>query len=698
MRVPLSWINELVNIENINLEELIEKLTLGGFEIEEIEYLTILNQKEIVLEISTTANRADTLSIIGIAKEIAALFNLPLKPSLYLNSDLKLEQDIKKAVITKLKSEIYSSFITVIVDNIKITDSPKWIKQKLLSSGITPLNNLLDFQNYILLETGYPFEFYDLEKIRTKNKKFSLKLISATKGEKLTAANNLTYELNENIYTLKNNNQVLSVGGLISNLNYHYTTNSRSILIEAAVFNSKKIRETTRTLGLRTERSIKYEKGLTNNDIIKSVCRLLSLLKFYNNSLTYKLHTVAHNSYENSPSISLKYTNILEILGITKKNLKQLTISQISNYLNRLNFSTEFDSKKIIWQVKIPSSRISDISHEIDLIEEIGRLHGFNNFDINLPKIKKIGTEDFSYQSRKKVNTCFLNEGLNELFQYSLIKEQEANVIKLVNPLLSEYLELRQTLLKNLLQTSSKNLKQGNLPLQGFEYGHVFFDSQSFKYIEKEYISGLFGATEIKRNWSNRATRLSWFEGKGKIENVFDNLNLIVHWKNSSSLTYSKILHPYRTAEISFLNGLSIGVFGQINPIMAKHLNLPFDIYLFEFNFEVLKNQLKQNKLSIYQHYSFYPRIIKDLSFIIEKNINFETIKKLIYANGTKILSNIELLDEYKGKNIPDNSISLCIKLTFQSYQETLITTEIEKIMKSIELVLQKEFSVTSRS
>jgi phenylalanyl-tRNA synthetase beta chain len=695
MRIPLSWINELVNIENINLEELIEKLTLGGFEIEETQYLTILNQKEIVLEISTTANRADTLSIIGIAKEIAALFNLPLKAS--LNFNLKLEQDIKNAVITNIQSEIYSSFITIIVDNILIKDSPKWIKHKLLSSGITPSNNLLDFQKYLLLETGYPFEFYDLEKIRIKNNNFSLKLIPAKNGEKLTANNNLTYELTENIHVINLKNQLLSIGGLISNLDYQYTTSSRSILIEAAVFNSKKIRNTSRTLGLRTERSIKYEKGLTNNDIIKSVCRILSLLKFYNNALTYKIHTVAHNSYDKEPSIELKYTNILEVLGLTKKNLKQLTIHQIYNYLNSLNFTTKFDSKKIIWHVKIPSSRIADITHEIDLIEEIGRLHGFNNFDINLPKIKKIGTEDCSYQSRKKINTCFRNEGLNELFQYSLIKEEGVG-IKLVNPLLSEYSELRQTLLKSLLQTSSKNVKQGNLPLQGFEFGHVFFESQCFKYIEKEYISGMFGATEIKRDWSSKRTRLSWFEGKGKIENIFDNLNLLVHWKNSNALTYRKILHPYRTAEISFVNGLVVGVFGQINPILAKQFSLPFDIYLFEFNFEVLKNQLKQNKLAIYQYYSLYPRIIKDLSFIIEKNISFERIKKLISAHGTKVLYNIELLDQYQGKNIPNNQISLCIKLTFQSYQETLLTTDIEKIMKNIEFVLLKEFNVNSRS
>lgn len=698
MRVPLSWINELVNIENINLEELIEKLTLGGFEIEEIQYLTIFNQKEIVLDISTTANRADTLSVIGIAKEIAALFNLPLKTSLYLNSELKLEQNIKNIGITKFKSKTCSSFISIMVENIQIKDSPKWLKQKLLSSGIIPSNNLLDFQKYIFLETGYPFEFYDLEKIRLQNPNFYLKLLPATNGEKLTANNNLTYQLNENTFVIKTNNELLSIGGLISNRDYQYTKNTQYLLIEAAVFNSKKIRETSRTLGLRTERSIKYEKGLSNNDIIAAVCRLLSLLKFYNNSLTYKLHTIAHGSYEKEPNIELRYSNILKILGITKKNLKQLTIIQICNYLNRLNFSTKFDSKKLIWQVQIPNSRIDDISHEIDLIEEIGRLHGFNNFDTNLPKIKKIGIEDFSYQSRKKLNSCFLNEGLNELFQYSLTKQQEGIAIKLVNPLLLEYSELRQTLLKSLLQTCSKNLKQGNLPLQGFEYGHVFFNNQPFKYIEKEYISGLFGATEIKRDWSNRLVRLSWFEGKGKIENIFDNLNLIVHWKNLNSSIYSEILHPYRAAEISFLNGVSIGVFGQIHPILAKQLNLPFDIYLFEFNFEALKNQLKQNKLPIYQHYSLYPRIIKDLSFIIKKNINFEIIKKLIYANGTKILSNIEILDQYQGKNIPDNYISLCIKLTFQSSQETLITTEIEKIMKSIELILQKEFNITSRS
>ena len=199
MQISLKWVNELVNIETVNLDDLIEKLTLGGFEVEEIFELEINNKKEIALDISATANRSDSLSIQGISNEIATLLNKSLQPTKYSIPDLSWKSDIENLSLKIEDEQNSSAFIGMTVENLNDLRVPKWIKDKLLSSGITPTNNLLDFQNYILLETGYPFEFYDLDKIRSKlnDSNFHLRIESATKNEEFLASNDINYSLNE---------------------------------------------------------------------------------------------------------------------------------------------------------------------------------------------------------------------------------------------------------------------------------------------------------------------------------------------------------------------------------------------------------------------------------------------------------------------------------------------------------------------
>jgi len=349
--------------------------------------------------------------------------------------------------------------------------------------------------------------------------------------------------------------------------------------------------------------------------------------------------------------------------------------------------------------VKIPHLRSEDITREIDLIEEIGRLHGFNNFITTLPKIKNIGNEDLSYRTRKKITSCLLNLGFNELIHYSLVSEKTflSNEIKLINPLLSDCSNLRSSLLPNLIRTVQENLKQGNSFIEGFEYGHVFSGDIGTNFKEKEYVSGIFGGIKTKLAWSDSETALTWFEAKGKIEQLFKQLNLLTYWKNFTSNT-DPIIHPYRSGEIYLLNGVKLGNFGQIHPILANQLSISSQIYLFEFDVKVIKHQLQRNKLVIYKEYPIYPKIVKDLSFIIQQHIQFKKLQEALYSNGTKFLVEVKLLDEYKGKSIPEGSTSLCLQLIFQSKEKTLENKEIENIMTNLQSVLINKFDALIRN
>ena len=703
MYTSLDWINELVSLETIKLNDLIDKLTLGGFEVEETLEIEINKQKKTTLDISATANRADSLSIKGIAKEITALLNTTSLESLYTQPAVNFQDQIEKILISAESSENYSTFIALSIENLTDFTIPKWLTEKLLCSEIEPLNNLLDFQTYVLLETGYPFEFYDLEKVKqhTKTDVLKLSLKSAPQNTKFTANNNLSYNLDSNILVVEANNYPLSIAGIIPNNTVSYTSETKSLLIEGSIFNSKKIRQQSRILGLRTDRSARYEKGLNNSSFIQALIRLISLLRISNPELICKIHTTAQVDQPTLSKIILKYENIIEILGPIRDELNQepaqLVPTQITKYLDRLNFIFSFDEKNLTWLVEIPISRIDDIEREIDLIEEIGRLHGFNNFITDLPNIYNIGKEDFSYQVRKKLTNCFINEGFNELVQYSLVNEQLSNNISIINPLIVDYSTLRTSLLPRLVYVVGENLKQSNYILEGFEYGHVFSGDINSNYIEKEVVSGIFGGVKSKRQWNETSMPLTWFEAKGKIEELFKKLNIQVYWKNSELSQYKNILHPYRTAELFLSDKISLGVFGQIHPIAAKNNNISTGLFLFEFNFEVLKNTFKQKKLALYQQYSLYPKITKDLSFIVNREINFTAIKTTILEYGTEYLKSVKLLDEYQGTSIPKHQTSLCVQLTFQSTKKTLITKEIDEILTNLFKILETKYRITVR-
>ena len=707
MQISLKWINELVDIESINLDTLIEKLTLGGFEVEEILELEINNQIQIALDISATANRSDSLSIQGISAEIATLLDKPVKISDYSIKNFDLKEKLDNFSVSISKDYNCSILVAVILENLTDLTVPKWIKQKLISSGLIPVNNLLDFQNYILLETGYPFEFYDFDQIcsKLKGSSFQLSLEKATNKQEFAASNNITYELNSSNIILQANELPISIAGIISNKDYQYTETTTSLLIEGSIFNAATIRQQSRNLGLRTDRSARYEKSLKNTYLIESLYRLIYLLRISNPKLTCKLHTFAKTDEVSPKPILLRYKTIKEILGpIQNQNqtdFSYLTTENITDYLTRFGFKFSYDNSLLTWQVEVPDVRSNDLTREIDLIEEIGRLHGFNNFLTTLPKINTIGIEDPSYQTRKKITSCLLNLGFTELIHYSLVSKTTflENEIKLINPLLSDCSNLRLSLLPNLIQTVQENLKQGNLFIEGFEYGHVFSKGEGIikNFKEREYVAGIFGGLKTKLTWSSPEEALSWFEAKGKIEQLFKQLNIVTSWK-TLVLSDDKMFHPYRSAEIFLPDGKKLGIFGQIHPILSNQLALPNQIYLFEFDIELIQHQIQINKLTIYREYTLYPKIVKDLSFIIDQNTSFKELQMTLYANGTKFLSEINLLDEYKGKGIPEGQTSLCLQLTFQSKEKTLENKEIENIVNNLQLVLTNKFNALIRN
>ena len=709
MQIPLEWIKELVDIETIELEELIERLTLGGFEVEEILEVKINNKIQTVLDISATANRSDSLSIQGISAEIASLLDKPVNQLVYSQKIFDWNQKLMAQKESMMSDLGCSTFLTLELINIEDFTVPKWIQEKLISAGINPTNNLLDFQTYILLETGYPFAFYDLKKLQKKtgSSKLAFSIEKATTNQEFLGSNNTNYKLNNSNLIIKANNFPISIAGIIEHEEYVCSEATDSLLVEGSIFNAAKIRQQSRNLGLRTDRSARYEKSLKQTYLIESLYRLISLLRINNKNLKCKISTFLQKKEKALNVIKLHYATIKEILGPISKvntdNIEFITPEEVSGYLKRLNFKFLYQDSDLAWDIQIPNLRHDDITREIDLIEEVGRLHGFNNFLTTLPKITKVGTEDLSYQTRKKITSCFLNLGLNELIHYSLVGQNQLNLINkkneinLINPLLADYKSLRTSLLPTVLETVIENLKQSSQIIEGFEYGHVFSGTIPDNFEEIEYVAGIFGGTKEKLAWSEKKQTLTWFEAKGKIEQLFKQLNIGIYWKIESLESTNDIFHPYRTAKLYLLNGNKIGKFGQIHPAYANKNGLIKETYLFEFSLKSIQDQIQKNKLFGFEDYSLYPKIIKDLSFILPTDITFKKLKTVLYLNGTKFLSEINLLDEYRSSLIPKDCTSLCLQLIFQSNEKTLENKEIEGIITNLQFVLRKEFNAIIR-
>jgi len=374
-------------------------------------------------------------------------------------------------------------------------------------------------------------------------------------GEKFLANNDTEYNLNNSILMVNANELPISIGGIIPNKSVECSIDTKSLLIEGSVFNAAKIRQQSRMLGLRTDRSSRYEKALKNINLLESFYQLISLLRIANPNLVCKFHTIAQPINQKNRTITLNFSNIKKVLGPTKESTKSnqeyISPKIITDSLERLKFEVDYDKTNNLWEVTVPNLRSDDIVREIDLIEEIGRLYGFDNFLTRLPAIKNIGMKDLSYQTRKKVTSCLINLGLNELIQYSLVNEKTYmnNEIALINPLVKDYSNLRSSLLPNLLKAAEENIKKGNSILEGFEYGHVFSGNISEIIQEKEHVAGIFGGIKTKSAWSESSKLLNWFEAKGKIEQLFTKLNILIYWKSYTPVKEKNISHPYCTGE-----------------------------------------------------------------------------------------------------------------------------------------------------
>lgn len=614
-----------------------------------------LNLDDEVIDFELTSNRGDLLSIIGMAYEVGAIYNRKVKlPDRKYNTS-------KDTIPFNLKIETSKCnlFLARHALDVKITESPDFIKKRLIASGIRPINNVVDISNYVMLETGQPLHFYDADRLGD-----TLIVRDAKENEKLITLDNIERDLTIDDIVIANNNEAVGLAGVMGGLSTEVENDTKNILIEAAIFDSVSVRLTSKKI-LRSEASNRFEKGLNPNRTYLAMEYASYLLNKYADAKIVENINAFDKSDKEDRIIKINVSDINNLLGI------EISKDEIIDIFNRLSFEVKDNNNELT--VTVPRRRL-DISIKEDLIEEVARIYGIDRIEGRLPvlPIKKGSFNKVKRMLRDKISSL----GFNETLSYTLIPNNlvhmytndEFNEVKLLDPMSDDHSTLRYSLLPSMMLTYEYNVNRNNKNLCLFEMGKGFGKINN-EYVEKEKIAFLMSGVYTEGLEKEKVT---FYHLKGVMEDILDALG----FNNRYSLKVIDIpceFHPGSSANI-ILNGKNIGIIGKVHPNITKD-----DVYLMEMDLEYLEN-LKTSKIS-YQEISKYPSISKDVAFILDNNVTNEDVMLAIKKSGGKLLSNIELFDVYK----MDNKKSLAYNLTFMDKDNTL---KIEDVMPIFEKII----------
>lgn len=660
-----------------------------------------LGLEDIILDLSSTANRADALSMVGIAREVRALtgdkLTLPeIQPQTYKDDETRLRLDMAA-------TDACPTYIGTLIEGVKVGPSPDWLQQRLEAAGTRPINNVVDITNYVLLEWGQPLHAFDADKLQriTGEETLALGVRFAKTGETLTTLDSAQRTLQDQTLLITACDQPVALAGVMGGEDSEVDEATVNLMLEAAWFEPVAVRRSARTQGLRTEASTRYERGVNQAELALACQRAIALIQdLAGGTVITQAKAEAQPERQWSNQIELRLDRLNAFLGpiVTEGDRGQLQAGQVETILTSLGCALSPISTEKTWTVTVPPYRYRDLEREIDLIEEVARLHGYDNFCDTLPQASGLGKLSAEQRTLRRLRESFRGAGLTEVIHYSLGKPEHDNQIKLSNPLLAEYSALRTEMLQGLIDAYVYNLEQGNGPLWGFETGRIFWtEAEALK--EGDRLAGILGGDPDQGTWtrSGKGQALTWYEAKGVLERVFARLGLDIGWQADAS---HGLLHPGRTAAL-ILRGRPCGRFGQLHPVICRDRDLPQEVYAFDLDLSALLIALDDQegrKVPLLKPFSTFPAADRDLAFFVQTDVAVGDLTRLMEKTGGKLLETVELFDEYRGENVPVGQRSLAFRLVYRVGDRTLTDKDIDPVQQKIRDRLVKQYKVELRS
>ena len=640
-----------------------------------------------IIELSITPNRADALSMRGVAHEVAAIYGKSVHfPEKTVTEDSKPASD---KISVAIESDKVATYASRVVENVTVQTSPQWLQNLLMNAGIRPINNVVDVTNYVLLYFGQPMHAFDLDKFEDSR----IVARDARDGEKLVTLDGEERELTAEDIVITVADKPVALAGVMGGASTEIDNNSKNVVLEAAVFDGKSVRKTSSRLNLRSESSSRFEKGINNDTVLEALDFAAAMLQELANG-TVLAGRVQAGSVDTEPvqvSTSLDYVNVR--LGT------ELTFADIEDVFAKLGFGLTGDADK--FTVSVPRRRW-DISIQADLVEEIARIYGYEKLPTTLPEAAGTAGELTETQAlRRKVRTIAEGAGLTEIISYALTTPEKAvefavtptNLTELMWPMTVDRSALRQNMVSGMLDTVAYNVNRKNSNVAIYEIGMVFEQNGNPKEeLPNEINTFAFAISGLvaEKDFQTKATPVDFFYAKGIVEALFDKLEVSVDYVPTKDLAS---MHPGRTAAI-VLDGQTIGFLGQVHPQTAKNYGIP-ETYVAEINLSAVEAALQPAQPFV--EITKFPAVSRDIALLLKAEITHQEVLDAIYSAGVKRLVAVKLFDVYAGEKLGAGMKSMAYSLTFQNPNDNLTDEEVAKYMEKITKALTEKVEAEVR-
>lgn len=644
--------------------------------------LEALNIDETVIEFEITPNRPDCLSVIGMAREVAASFDRKTQyPKGVIKSETGDAHDYAAVEVTA--PDLCPRYVARIVRNIEIKPSPVWMQFRLMHAGMRPINNIVDITNYVMLEYGQPIHAFDLDTVSDHK----IIVRRAEPNEVLTTLDDKARALNEDILVIADTKKSVGIAGIMGGGNTEISPSTKNILIEVATFDKSNIRKSSKELGLRTEASSRYEKGVSVSlppIVVNRVCELIELL-----GAGEVIGGMIDVYPEKREATEIPFRPEV----INNVNGTNLTLDEMIEILQKLEIETVM--KADIPTAVIPYYRL-DLEKEIDLVEEVARIYGYDNIGKTLPAFDAWGAKTNAQRIEDIAKLELIASGVDEILTYSFVSKKDLdkinlsedsilrNQVTLINPLGEEYSCMRSTLMPNVLEVLARNSNRKIENARIYEMGSVFLPKElpvKQLPIEKKMLTiGCYGEHE------------DFFTLKGIVENVLGGLGItgFLFEKEANHPTF----HSGRCANIIWDNHI-LGTLGEVHPIVCENYDLSTRAYVADLDFNILLQITNEERK--FKAIPKHPAVERDIAILVKDEITSYEVEKIVKETAGVLLESVKMFDVYKGKQIPDGYKSVAYALIFRADDRTLVDDEVNVIFENVLKVLSSELDAQLR-
>jgi phenylalanyl-tRNA synthetase beta chain len=703
VKVLVSWLRDFVDVPG-RPEEIAAALSVRGFAVEGIEYVGV---GDAVLDFEVTANRPDCLSVSGIAREVATAYGLQVRrpvvassgrrgkqaesgPSLHLTELRTVEQGEIDIVIEN--PELCPRYAGAVAD-VTVGPSPEWMQARLRAAGVRPTSNIVDVTNYVLLELGQPMHAFDFERLGGQQ----IRVRTARPGERLRTLDGKSRELAPDMLVIADAERAVAVAGVMGGADSEVTDTTRTIVFESAHFNALSVRRTSKALGLKSEASIRFERGTDPRLPLTAMERACALLEMIGGGAARGAVVDCYPARIEPTALPLRRNRLGGLIGTP------IPDGEIRRILESLGFALRDTDQG--WDVTVPTRRV-DVSREVDLIEEVARHYGFDRIPVTFPHLTVAPAPmDPRITLARQLRSLMTGQGFSEAVTFGFTSSQaatpfvsEASAVPIKNPLSEAFVVLRPSLLPGLVESAGHNVRRGRRDVQLFEIGSRFTQQQG----ETQTLAFVWTGEGRPQHWSEREREIDFFDASGLVSTIADAVDAAVdlHPTAVPFLVAGQAAAVAVRAKEPDTSGVSedhVGIVGRLSPTVAELLGLPAGVAAFVA-------ELALEPLTVFRRATLkasapprFPSVDRDISILVDETTTARSVRDTVRDRAIGILVGLREFDRYAGKGVPEGKVSLSLRLTFRSPERTLTDAEVQNAMDDVLETLKDRHGAVQR-